>query len=282
MKRHLQCGEQRVSGSNIYSIYSSTTKYHSSTTKLLRTTKKYSSTTLYYKVLLQYYSVLLQSYSVLLRTTKYYSVLQSTSPVLFRTILYYKVLQNTFPQYYSVLGSATKYYSVLKSPRWNAIDIARSNRCHPPASPNTAPATKSHCHHWSLSHMKRQMAYCHCTPFCHCTPPTRLMKSFTLWRSERVKRRFSERANSRRSERCTSLCTVCRYGTARHGCMYVGCNLQQTLDKTNLQAACKAGKTLPNATGPGASGDQSAGLVPSDQLPEIRFSAILRPQVERF
>ena len=75
---------------------------------------------------------------------------------------------------------------------------------------------------------------------------------------------------------------VCRYGTARHGCMYVGCNLQQTLDKTNLQAACKAGKTLPNATGPGASGDQSAGLVPSDQLPEIRFSAILRPQVERF
>ena len=145
-KRHLQCGEQRVSRSSIYSIYSTTTKYH-------------SSISLYYKVLLQ-------SYSVLLRTTKYYSVLQSTSPVLFRTILYYKVLQNTFPQYYSVLGSATKYYSVLKSPRWNAIDIARSNRCHPPASPNTAPATKSHCHHWSLSHMKRQMAYCHCTPFC--------------------------------------------------------------------------------------------------------------------
>ena len=104
MKRHLQCGEQRVSGSNIYSIYSSTTKYHSSTTKLLHTTKKYSSTTLYYKVLLQ-------SYSVLLRTTKYYSVLQSTSPVLFRTILYYKVLQNTFPQY--LLLCTRKCYKVL-------------------------------------------------------------------------------------------------------------------------------------------------------------------------
>ena len=124
-----------------------------------------------------------------------------------------------------MLQSTTKYYSVLKSPRWNAIDIARSNRCHPPASPNTAPATKSHCHHWSLSHMKRQMAYCHCTPFCHCTPPTRLMKSFTLWRSERVKRRFSERANSRRSERCTSLCWggfTCKYAYIYiYVCVYI-------------------------------------------------------------
>ncbi len=100
--------------------------------------------------------------------------------------------------------------------RWNVIYNAVSNRCHPPTSPNTVPATKSHYHDWSLSHMKRQMAYCHCTPFCvrlsynstrllvfACTP-IRLTKSFTGGWSERVKRRRSERANPRRSERCTS------------------------------------------------------------------------------
>ena len=194
MKRHLQCGEQQVSPSN---IYSSATKYYSITTKyysaLQRTTPVLLCTTLYYSNFTLYYKVLLQSYSVLLRATKYYSVLQSTSPVLFRTTLYHKVL-----------------------PIWNVFDIARSNRCHPPTSPKTVPATKSHCHDWSLSHMKRQMAYCHCTPFCVrlsyistpllslCMHSYTLNEVFTWRRSDRVKRRRSERANSRRSERCTS------------------------------------------------------------------------------
>ena len=40
---------------------------------------------------------------------------------------------------------------------WNAIYNARSNSCHCPNSPNTAPATKNESHDWSLSHMKRYL-----------------------------------------------------------------------------------------------------------------------------
>ena len=40
---------------------------------------------------------------------------------------------------------------------WNAIYNARSNKCHCPNSPNTAPATKNESHDWSLSHMNRYL-----------------------------------------------------------------------------------------------------------------------------
>ena len=40
---------------------------------------------------------------------------------------------------------------------WNVTYIARSNKCHCPNSPNTAPATKNEPHDWSLSHMKRYL-----------------------------------------------------------------------------------------------------------------------------
>ena len=139
---------------------------------ILCTTKYYSSTTKYYSVL-QSATPVLQSIAPVLQ--KYYSVLQSSTPVLFRTTLYYKVLQNTIPQNYSVLESATKYYSVLETLTWNVIDIARSNRCHPPTSPNTVPATKSHCHDWSSSRMKRylqraeqQKSSSNITKYCAC------------------------------------------------------------------------------------------------------------------
>ena len=38
---------------------------------------------------------------------------------------------------------------------WNVIYNARSNKHHPPTSPNTAPATKNDSHDWCPSHMKR-------------------------------------------------------------------------------------------------------------------------------
>ena len=41
--------------------------------------------------------------------------------------------------------------------KWNVIYNARSNMCHCPNSPNTAPATKNDSHDWSLSHMKRYL-----------------------------------------------------------------------------------------------------------------------------
>ena len=40
---------------------------------------------------------------------------------------------------------------------WNVIYNARSNRHHPPTSPNTAPATKNDTHDWSSWHMKRHL-----------------------------------------------------------------------------------------------------------------------------
>ena len=40
---------------------------------------------------------------------------------------------------------------------WNVIYNARSNKCHPPTSPNTAPATQNDSHAWSSSHMKRHL-----------------------------------------------------------------------------------------------------------------------------
>ena len=58
---------------------------------------------------------------------------------------------------------------------WNAIYNARSNKCHCPNSPNTAPATKNESHDWSLSHMKRylqcaeqQMSLSKLTKYCAC------------------------------------------------------------------------------------------------------------------
>ena len=40
---------------------------------------------------------------------------------------------------------------------WNVFYNARSNGQHPPASPNTAPATQNESHDWSASHMKGQL-----------------------------------------------------------------------------------------------------------------------------
>ena len=128
--------------------YKALLQYYSSTTKYCSSTKYYKSTTPSYKVVLQYCSALLC-------TTKYYKIL-------FISITLY-------------IGSATKYYSVLESLTWNVIDIARSNRCRPPTSPNTVPATKSHCHDWSSSRMKRylqraeqQKSSSNITKYCAC------------------------------------------------------------------------------------------------------------------
>ena len=58
---------------------------------------------------------------------------------------------------------------------WNAIYNVRSNKCHCPNSPNTAPTTKNESHNWSLLHMKRylqcaeqQVASSNITKYCTC------------------------------------------------------------------------------------------------------------------
>ena len=82
--------------------------------------------------------------------------------------------------------SLSKLTKILRLPRkmnlmidpchtWNAIYNARSNKCHCPNSPNTAPATKNESHDWSLSHMKRylqcaeqQVSLSKLTKYCAC------------------------------------------------------------------------------------------------------------------
>ena len=70
---------------------------------------------------------------------------------------------------------------------WNVIYNARSNKCHCPNSPNTAPATKNESHDWSLSQMKRylQCAEQHVslstlTKYCACHEkwPSKISKKF--------------------------------------------------------------------------------------------------------
>ena len=70
---------------------------------------------------------------------------------------------------------------------WNVIYNARSNKCHSPNSPNTAPATKNESHHWSSSHMKRylqcaeqQVSLSKLTKYCACHEkwPSRISKKF--------------------------------------------------------------------------------------------------------
>ena len=60
---------------------------------------------------------------------------------------------------------------------WKVIYNARSNKSHPPTSPNTAPATQNESHDWSASHMKRhlqcaeqQESSSNFTKYCACHP----------------------------------------------------------------------------------------------------------------
>ena len=130
-----------------YNVLLCTTQYYNVLLTVLPcTTKYYSSTTLYCKVRLQYYSVY---YKVLLQ---YYSVVHSTTTYYSSTTLYYKAAFMIDPWHIW-----TVIYMIDVRRIWNVIYNARSNRSHPPTSPNTAPATQNDCDDWSASDMKRHL-----------------------------------------------------------------------------------------------------------------------------
>ena len=67
-----------------------------------------------------------------------------------------------------VTSGIVQTHQILRLPRkmnlmidpchtWNVIYNARSNKCHCPNSPNTAPATQNESHDWSLTQMKRYL-----------------------------------------------------------------------------------------------------------------------------
>ena len=79
-------------------------------------------------------------------------------------------------QPHQILRLPRKMTRLLYRPHiWNVISNARSNRCHHPTSPNTAPATKNDSTAWSSSHMKRhfqcaeqQVSLSNLTKYCAC------------------------------------------------------------------------------------------------------------------
>ena len=92
----------------------------------------------------------------------------NTAPV---TQKYFQEWSSSRMKRYLPCGAAgffLQHHRILRLPRkvtvmpdpchiWNVIYNARNNRCHPPTSPNTAPATQNDCHDWSSSHMKRYL-----------------------------------------------------------------------------------------------------------------------------
>ena len=138
-------------------------KVHFQYYKLLSTTKYTSSTTKYYEVL----QSPLQYYKVIQSITSYYKKPPSTAKYYSGTTPYYKVLnlqqvlrlpRKLTLELHQVLRLPRKVtldlHQVLRLPHrmtrrldprhiWNVISNARRNKCHPPNSPNTAPATQN-------------------------------------------------------------------------------------------------------------------------------------------
>ena len=163
-----------------YSVLQSTTPV------LLCTTKYNSSTTLYYKVL-HYYSSITKYYS---STSLYYKVLFLIDPWRMKRHLQCAEQQESSSNFTKYCACHAKWISwlirityeksftmreatrvilqlqqILRLPRkmnlmidphhiWKVIYNARSNKSHPPTSPNSAPATQNKSHDWPCSHME--------------------------------------------------------------------------------------------------------------------------------
>ena len=128
---------------------------HRSTPVQLCTTKYYSSTTLYYKVLLRYYSLCYKARICKARSTNVTKCCACHARWLSWLIL---VTYETSFTMRRATGLILQRHQILHLPRkmtlmsdvrhiWNVIYNARSNRCHPPTSPSTVPATKNDSHH---------------------------------------------------------------------------------------------------------------------------------------
>ena len=185
-----------------YSVLQSTTPV------LLCTTKYNSSTTLYYKVLLHYYSSITKYYS---STSLYYKVLFLIDPWRMKRHLQCAEQQESSSNFTKYCACHAKWISwlirityeksftmreatrvilqlqqILRLPRkmnlmidphhiWKVIYNARSNKSHPPTSPNSAPATQNKSHDWPCSHMEghlqcaeQQESSSNFTKYCAC------------------------------------------------------------------------------------------------------------------
>ena len=158
-----------------YSVLQSTTPVLLCTNPvLLCTTKYYSSTTLYHKVLLQYYSHDWSASPMKLylqcaeQQRCFYKITDSCACHGKWLSWLIRITYETLVTMRGATEMSLQHHQILRLPRkvtliidplhtWNVIYNARSNMCHSPNSPNTAPATKSNTHHWYFSHMKRYL-----------------------------------------------------------------------------------------------------------------------------
>ena len=160
--------------------YSSTTLYYkallqyysvlqSTTPVLLCTTKYYASTTLYYANTTYYSGTILKRHLQCAAQqespsnfTKYCACHAKWMSSMIRI-----TSETSFPMR-GATRATLQLHQILRLPRkinvisdlrhiWNIISNARSNKSHPPTSPNTAPATQNECHQWSASHLKRHL-----------------------------------------------------------------------------------------------------------------------------
>ena len=153
-----------------YPVLQSTTQVLLCTTPVLPcTTKYYSSTTPYYKVLHDWSASHMKRHLQCAEQQKAASNFSKYCACHAKWISW--LIHITYETSSTMRGATVNTlqpHQILRLPRkmnliidphhiWNVIYNARSNRHHPPTSPNTAPAAQNESHDWSASHMKRHL-----------------------------------------------------------------------------------------------------------------------------
>ena len=153
-----------------YSVLQSTTQVLLCTTPVLPcTTKYYSSTTPYYKVPHDWSTSHMKRHLQSAEQQKAASNFSKYCACHAKWISWLiRIAYETSFTMRRATGITLQLHQILRLSRkmnlmidphhiWNVIYNARSNRHHPPTSPNTAPATQNESHDWSTSHMKRHL-----------------------------------------------------------------------------------------------------------------------------
>ena len=144
MKRCLQCGEQQESASNF-------SKYCACHEKWISWLILVTHETLF--TMRGVTSVIVQTHQKLRLPRKMRLIL-----VTHETLFTMRGATSVIVQTHQILRLPRKMTLMINSLHtWNAIYNARSNKCHCPNSPNTAPATQNDPHDQSSSHMKRYL-----------------------------------------------------------------------------------------------------------------------------
>ena len=147
MEGHLQCAEQQESSSNFSKYCACHAKWIS---WLIRITYEKSFT------MREATRVILQLHQIL-RLPRKMNLMIDRAHIYGRSFTM-RGATRVILQLQQILRRARKMNLMIDPHHiWNVIYNARSNKSHPPTSPNTAPATQNESHDWSASHMKHHL-----------------------------------------------------------------------------------------------------------------------------